>query len=209
MWCLASSRSLPKILRKMPVVNQADSDWFGPTPSADYLDRLTPILIAIEAVDQEKLEGEYIRSGRELKGRGAGQDFRRIVEATLLSFFWRANVPYFKEAKGELAHLKHEFVSPISGTSQASLEWCHGHSSSIFGKIMKHILLSGADLDASFVPTEIYLLVGTPQHNEQLGIDNAAPDETKVRRMLEALDGNLEIPVKLVSYSIVEGFSRD
>lgn len=193
----------------MTVVNRDDSDWFGPAPRADYLDRLKPILIAIEAVDKEKLEGEYIRSGMELKGRGAGQDFRRIVEATLLSLFWQPNVAYFKGTKRELAHLKHEFVSPISGTSQASLEWCHGHTSSIFGKIMKHILLSGPDLDASFIPTEIYLLAGTPQHNAQLGINSAAPDDKKVRRMLEALDGKIEIPIKLISYSTVEGFSRD
>jgi hypothetical protein len=192
----------------MPVVNREDADWFGPTPHSSYAERLNSILIAIEAVDREKLEGEYIRSGRELKGRGAGQDFRRIVEATLLSCFWQANVSYFKDAKGDLAHLKHEFVSPITGDSRAALEWCHGHASSIFGKIMKHILLSVPDLNASFIPSEIYLLVGTPQHNVQLGINGAAPDDKKVRRMLEALDRKLEIPVKLVSYSTVEGFSR-
>ena len=187
-------------------INGIGEDWYGPKPKIHDIESLLDIHQAIKHVTATALKDEYDRIGCGPRGKGAGEPFRSLVEATLRWRSWSESQPYFDTQDSQFKALNFEWASPKIDEKFDAVQWCHGHSSGILEKVAKPLILgSFPELEAK-PPSHVFLLVGTKSHNQQLEINNAAATDQKVRFFLKAMEPYLLVPTKLVTYGRVDGF---
>jgi len=190
-------------------INGINEDWYGPQPQNHEIDTLNDIHRALNHVTAESLKAEYDRIGGGPRGKGAGESFRALVESTLRWRSWLEDQPYFETEESEFRSLKFEWASPREESKFDAAQWCHGHSSGILEKVSKPLIIRSFPELRANEPSHVFLLVGTRSHNNQLGINNAAATDEKVRFFLKAMERYLLVPTKLITYGEIQGFELE